>query len=123
MHNNHILFVDDDAACRDAMGSCLSSQGQSFQKAQDATSALGLAQRQPFGLLISDFDMPGMNGVELFKEIRKVQPEIEGILISGDLTDSRKSAALEAGMMAAFHKPLELPELFALVATTCRRAA
>jgi DNA-binding NtrC family response regulator len=89
-----------------------------------AASALGkLSDRQAVGLLISDFDMPGTNGVELFQQIRQVQPEIDGILVSGEKTASRRTAALDAGMLTAVHKLFDCSELLALIATTCRQAA
>jgi len=123
MRNDHFLLVDDNDGCRDSLGFSLSTNDHVVHLAPDGAIALELAKRQPFGLLITDFEMPGMNGVELFKQIRQLQPAIEGILVSGEMTEARTNAALDAGMLAAFHKLFDHSELLALVSATCRRAS
>lgn len=58
--------------------------------ATDGHSALSLAKLHSFDILITDFDMPDMNGVNLFRQVKEIQPAIEGILMTGDLTEMRR---------------------------------
>jgi CheY-like chemotaxis protein len=78
-----ILLVDDNSMGLMARKTVLQELGHRVITAQNANDALEVCGKQRFDLLITDYKMPKMNGVELIRELRKRQPQVSVILISG----------------------------------------
>lgn len=119
-----ILVVDDDVAQRDAVGKTLNSKsGHTVHKAASAEEALVLMQQaksnsEPFDLLITDYQMPGMSGAELIQTVRKGREHMPVILMSGKEIPSLKQALAESGVTEAvsfYHKTDTMHVLRALV--------
>jgi CheY-like chemotaxis protein len=67
--DNHILVVDDDLHTREAVMEGLRSRGYQVKGAADGLQALHHLQREPFNVVVTDIQMPRMDGVELLHEI------------------------------------------------------
>lgn len=67
-----ILVVDDSTTMRQMVAFTLSSAGHSVTEAPDGAQALALARKQKFDLVITDVNMPGMNGIDLVQNLREV---------------------------------------------------
>lgn len=80
-----VLVVDDESAMRSAMKGMLEILGFSVLESCDGMEAVHLVQgdQQELGLVISDFRMPGMNGVDTLTAISGLRPGLKGILCSG----------------------------------------
>jgi CheY-like chemotaxis protein len=78
-----ILLVDDNAHGLSARRSVLEELGATIATASSASDALDLLAAQPFDLVVTDYKMPRMNGVELIARVRKQFPGLPVILISG----------------------------------------
>lgn len=78
-----ILLVDDNSAGLMARRVVLEELGYSTEGARDAMEALELFRAHHFDLVVTDFKMPSMDGVELITELRSFRPDIPIILISG----------------------------------------
>lgn len=78
-----ILLVDDNSMGLMARKTVLQELGHRVITSQNAHDALEACGKQRFDLLITDYKMPEMNGVELIRELRKLQPQVLVILISG----------------------------------------
>ena len=78
-----ILLVDDNSMGLMARKTVLQELGHRVITSLSAHDALEVCGKQRFDLLITDYKMPKMNGVELIRELRKLQPQILVILISG----------------------------------------
>ncbi len=78
-----ILLVDDNEMGLTARKTLLEEQGYSVTMATSGEAALEMLRRSPFDLVITDFRMPGMNGIELIRQIREERPQIPVILLSG----------------------------------------
>ena len=78
-----ILLVDDNSMGLMARKTVLQELGHRVITSQNGHDALEVCGKQRFDLLITDYKMPKMNGVELIRELRKLQPQISVILISG----------------------------------------
>jgi DNA-binding response OmpR family regulator len=87
---SRILIVDDEKLVLDGFKTALELEGYNVWTALDAKAALALVQETPFDLIVLDFIMPGMDGLELLARIRKHQPLVRSIIISGKI-DSGKS--------------------------------
>jgi CheY-like chemotaxis protein len=79
----NILLVDDNSMGLMARKTVLQELGHRVITSLNAQDALEACAKQRFDLLITDYKMPKMNGVELIRELRKVQPQVSVILISG----------------------------------------
>ncbi len=80
---SNILLVDDNKHGLAARKAVLEELGHRVTPAADAEEALEHFRRTPFDLVVTDFRMPGMNGIELIRELRALRPEVPVILISG----------------------------------------
>jgi DNA-binding NtrC family response regulator len=106
-----ILVVDDDQQMRSLLSEFLKMQGYDCVAAADAAQAREYLGSEKFQLVLSDFDMPGESGLELFKYIIDKYPEISGIMISGSGDLDLRQAALHLGLHAFMVKPVSLGEV------------
>ena len=81
-----VLIVDDDSVFRELQAKALREAGYNVLQAADAAEALELAgATATLDLLLTDFNMPGLDGVELTKKFRALRPKIPVLLVSGAL--------------------------------------
>jgi HD-like signal output (HDOD) protein/CheY-like chemotaxis protein len=80
-----ILFVEDNQVLLELYGMLLESDRNRWQAslAPDGETALKLLRQTPFDVVVSDMQMPGMTGIELLSEVRKLHPQTSRIIISG----------------------------------------
>ncbi|HEY2407295.1 MAG TPA: protein kinase [Polyangiaceae bacterium] len=110
-----VLVVDDRADLRRAFVRVLSKVGHVLTEAPDARTAIELVQNSTFDLVVSDVGMPDMNGIELLRAFREIDPDLPVLLISGapDLETAMK--AIEYGAVEYLTKPIEFDKLCASV--------
>ncbi len=111
-----ILLVDDEPAALDLMRRCLSREaGLELLTATDGTAALAVARAERPDVIISDYEMPGLNGFELCRAV-KANPDLAGILfivLTGHTDQQLKVQGLDLGVDEYLTKPVERPELTA----------
>lgn len=110
----HILVVEDDPISQRILTSYLTKWGYQFVVAADGQLAWEQLQRQDFPIVISDWMMPGMTGVELVKKIREWRcphGQIYTILLTGKSSKEDLVAAMEAGADDFIAKPFDRDEL------------
>jgi FixJ family two-component response regulator len=110
-----ISVVDDDEAVRDALDSLLSALGypvRTFASADDFIERSGAIRT---ACLISDVQMPGMNGVELMEHLEQSGAAIPTILVSAYSHEALRSRALRTGAIAWLDKPVRQDELLASI--------
>ncbi len=78
-----ILVVDDDAGIRDLLRAVLEHEGHEVSEAENGAEGLRQYQEAPTDLVMIDMQMPGMDGLELLKELRRTFPRVKVIAISG----------------------------------------
>jgi DNA-binding NtrC family response regulator len=110
-----ILVVDDEADNRDNLADILSDLGYRVDTAPDGPSALELLRQQRYDVALLDLMMPGMDGAALYGELKKVRPEIVALIVTAYPNHPRAEVALAAGAWKLVPKPVEFPELLALV--------
>ncbi len=112
-----ILTVDDSASVRLTTKMSLTSAGYEVTEAVDGADGLAKAQGQPFDLILTDLNMPGMNGLTMIEELRK-RPDQTGIPIIFLTTESdadMKSRAKAAGATGWLTKPFDPEQLVRVV--------
>jgi DNA-binding NtrC family response regulator len=115
MRRGRILLVEDDDTLRRVTQIHLKKQGYPTAAAHDAAEALGILEREPQDLVISDLHLPGMSGLELLKTIRVKYPDTEVVMITAFATVVTAVEALKSGACDYVTKPIHLYELSALV--------
>ena len=105
-----ILVVDDDEFIRNMFAAFL-TENYICVTAASSDEALAALARDTYGLVISDIQMPGRNGVELLREIRQRYPDTAVIMISGIARPQRIRDALQLGAVDYLIKPIELEVL------------
>ena len=108
-----ILLADDDAAMRDLIRRALEGEGHTVIAAEDGTEALELllAKAGAVNLLISDIDMPGLNGIELAGKAIASAPAIRLILMSGLTSGFAGTDQLKPHLRQMLSKPFSLDSL------------
>ncbi len=110
-----ILIVDDNADACALAAKMLWSYEYQADIALDAFTALDLVKKNPYALAIIDYQMPDMNGVELFRQIQKLRPEIKGVFLTGYTTIDVIYPAIEAGIVQVLPKPVDFEDLMPLI--------
>jgi DNA-binding response OmpR family regulator len=127
----HVLLVDDDRGLRDLLSSYLAENGITVMLAKDGQEALGALRDQDFDAVILDIMMPGLDGIEVLRRIRQMNPERKGgnasttipvlmLTARGDETD--RVVGLELGADDYIAKPFSPRELLARLRAVLRRA-
>jgi two-component system NtrC family response regulator len=106
-----ILVVDDEAAQRELIGGFLKKQGHGVLLAAGGAEALARVRETQVDLVLSDFKMPGMSGVDLLQGVKAVNPEIPFILMTAYGTVETAVQAMKDGAVDYLTKPLDLEEL------------
>jgi len=117
MKNGKILIVEDDAFSRGAMEKLLQSYDYETFSCELAEEAIALLKQESFNILITDLHMPGMDGFELIRNARMIQPGLLTIMTTGFSTEEVKCKAKEEKLDGFFSKPVDWDELHALLDT------
>jgi two-component system KDP operon response regulator KdpE len=115
-----ILVVDDEPQITRVLRTSLQGSGHDVAVAQDGASALEMFLKRQPDLVITDLSMPGMDGIELTREIRS-RAQTPVIVLSVRNQDSAKIAALDEGADDYITKPFSIQELLARVRVQMRR--
>ena len=83
LRKSHVLVVDDEELYRRALERILKRVGHQVLMARDASEAMGVVSSQPVDLVLCDVKMPGINGLELVRQIHEIEPDLPCIVITG----------------------------------------
>ncbi len=118
--NEAVLVVEDDATLREALTHTLRAAGLSTLAAADAAGALRLLAEAPVALVISDIQMPGMDGYRLLATIKAARPDLAVVLMTAYGTVAQAVAAMREGATDYLVKPFPAQ---ALIDMACRLLA
>jgi len=113
-----VLIVEDDDVMREYLGEVLTVSGCTCKACPDTASALAhlSSVQEPIDLVLSDVNMPGMNGLEFLRTVKAVSPELPFILISGLCELSTAIDAVKMGATDYLLKPARRDDIVRLVA-------
>ncbi|MDO8700128.1 MAG: response regulator, partial [Deltaproteobacteria bacterium] len=106
-----ILIVDDEGAVRESVREVLSDEGYRVVDTGDGTRVLRMIEEEKPGLVLLDIWMPQTDGIELLKEIKNKEPDINVVMISGHGNIHTAVTATKAGAFDFIEKPLSLDGL------------
>lgn len=111
MDNLKILVVDDEAAQRTILSGYLNRRGYSAAQASSGDEAIQIVSGNVIDIIISDYKMPDINGLELMRRIKKINPEIYFVIITAFGTIETAVSAMKEGAFDYLTKPIDLDEL------------
>ncbi len=97
MNRPRVVLVDDDPAVLETLGEWLAVTGHQVRTAREGAEALRLLRQSPADVLVTDLDMPRMNGLQLLSLVKEAHPDIEVVFLSGKGSIESTIAALRAG--------------------------
>ena len=121
MPNLRVLIVDDEKAQRDLVGKALTGQGYTVTDAGSADEALAAVKDTYPEIALLDISMPGRSGLELLAELKKINPDLQAIMVSAHADFDKGLEAMKKGAFDFLKKPVELTDLFAVVSRAAER--
>lgn len=114
--NGHILLVEDEGYLLYALADFLDDQGYVVDAVEDPLKALELFEQKVFDLVVTDYRLPNLTGLELLQRVKEKNPQIEVILITGYGSKESVLEALRLNAYAFIEKPFDAMELLNTVA-------
>ena len=115
-HSHHkIMIVDDDAGMLFTLTGILEDEGFDVKGASDGYKAIRLAKEHSFDLIFMDMKMPGINGVEVCRELLKSVPPPVVVMMTGYSVAELMREALDEGVYTILHKPFEVENVIGII--------
>jgi DNA-binding NtrC family response regulator len=115
------LLVDDDELIRDSLSMAFKNKGCFMRAAESAEEGLKAIKEEQFDIIISDFRLPGINGLDFLKRATVTHPNAVHILITAYRDDYLFSEAIRMGVAEFIQKPFSVKAMVALLAVALKR--
>ena len=110
-----ILIVDDEMGMRETLSDILEDMGYHTVIAVDGYEAIQKVKENAFDVIFMDVKMPGMDGVDTFKAIKKIHPEAAVVMMTAYAVDDRIKEAQREGAYGVLYKPFDMERMIGLV--------
>jgi DNA-binding NtrC family response regulator len=110
-----VLFVDDEAPLRELMRTELPRLGHEVTVCQDGRAALKVLEKSTFDAAILDLRMPGMTGIEVLEQLKRMAPDTEAVVMTGHASMETAIEAVRLGAFDYITKPCQLAEIDAIL--------
>jgi DNA-binding NtrC family response regulator len=118
---SHVLVVDDHAPARDAVADVLRAADYQVSACASAIEALGRMTATPVDVVVTDLQMPGMDGLEFIREIERRRLEVQVLMITAHASVSSAVEAMRHGAFDYIEKPFDAIKLERSVSQACDR--
>src|SRR5438128_9337595 len=119
--NGMILVVDDEEIMRDVLETLLKREGHDVRLASSGEEGLELARTTPFDAAIVDIMMPGINGIEVLDELKRIDEDLAVLIITAYASVESAIAAMKAGAFDYITKPFKNDEVLVVVRNAMER--
>jgi len=109
--NFRIIVVDDDFVITKVLADTLGDMGYDVAVANNGHSAIDMVKRMDYDVALVDVVMPGLNGLETFKEVRRISPSMKVMMMTAYCVDNVVDEALTEGAYGVLYKPLDLDKV------------
>ena len=113
--SRNILIVDDDKSIASSLGLIITKSGYNVDIAESAERAINIVKNGKFNIALIDIILPDKDGVSLLASLKKIDPDLRGIVITGYASIETAIGALNRGASAYLTKPLHMDEVLATV--------
>ena len=111
-----VLVVDDEASIRELLSKTLALAEYEVDTARDGRAAIERLRLGHYDLLIADLKMPGIDGLSLIREAKRLKADLPVIIITGFSTESSAIEAVNLGVSGYLTKPFRVPQVLAAAA-------
>ncbi len=111
----HILVVDNHISLCKTMSMILRRYGHAVTTAIHGLEAIDRVRERPFDITFMDIKMPGLDGVEAYRRIKKIRPEAVLIMMTGYSVKDLVQEALQEGAYGVLYKPLDMGKVLEIV--------
>lgn len=118
-----ILFVDDEEMFLQSIAKVLRRKGMEISTVSNGPSALKMMGEGHFDVIVLDVRMPGMNGLDTMEEIRRRDPDMPVILLSGNIQIDEVAVAVKGGAVEVLVKPCSIEDLVTAIGNACKQKA
>jgi len=118
---SRILIVDDELSVRELLAEGLETFGYRTRMAAGADAAYRMIQQEQPHVVLSDIDMPGKTGLELLDQIKKLNPDIEVVMVTGVIDTDTAIGSIRQGATDYVTKPFNLEEVRIVVERTLEK--
>lgn len=106
-----VLVVDDEDILRQLIGMTIDFLGMEMLEAESGESALKVIEEHSVAFVITDYNMPGIGGLEFARRVKKVSPKTQVLMVTGLFDEEIKIQAKEIGIYKIIYKPYDYAEL------------
>lgn len=106
-----LLLVEDDELIRDSLALFFANEGCRLEVRENAEDGLAVIRRQPFDVVITDFRLPGMNGLDFLRNLQEFQPRAHKILLTAYMNEEVLAEAFRLGVHEFIEKPLSTEDI------------
>jgi len=110
-----ILIIDDEKPQRDSLGGYFKKKEFEIFLAESGTAGIGKARENPIDIVLTDYKMPDLTGLEVLREVKKINPGIIVIVMTAFGNIETAVEAMKAGAYSYLQKPVNLDELDILI--------
>jgi excisionase family DNA binding protein len=110
-----VLVADDESGIRELLSKALSLAEYDVEAVTDGMSALARLRLQSYDLLVADLRMPGMDGLALIRDARRLIPTLKVIIVTGFSNESAAIEAVNLGVNGYLTKPFRVPQVLTAV--------
>jgi DNA-binding NtrC family response regulator len=111
----NVLVVDDLQNIRLTLGGILEDEGHNVVTVEDGYQAIDAVRKNHFDVIFMDIKMPGINGVQTFREVKKIDPKAAVIMMTAYSVEDLLKEALEEGAYAIIYKPFDIERVISLI--------
>ena len=115
MGKTNILVVDDLRSIRLTLGGILEDEGHRVVTVEDGYQAIEAVRKTHFDVIFMDIKMPGINGIQTFREVKKIDPRAAVIMMTAYSVEDLVKEALEEGAYAIVYKPFDIDKIMTII--------
>jgi diguanylate cyclase (GGDEF)-like protein len=113
--NVNLLIVDDDISMLETVGDVFQDRGYNVAMVENGQRAIKLVRRRYFDVVLMDIRMPGIDGLETYKEVKRIIPTAAVIMMTGDSKENLVKKAIEEGAYTIIYKPFNVKKVIKIV--------
>jgi len=114
-----ILVVDDQFSARETLKAMLEHKGYRVATAKDGAEAIEMVKKKHYDIIFLDVKLPDMNGVETFEQVKRIDPKVAVIMMTGYSVDDLVRRAITQGAYTCIYKPFDMENIIGLVEEIC----
>jgi len=117
----HVLIVDDEPNMLRTLADILEDEGFEVSTAASGEEAVAMCAKKEYGVVLMDVRMPGIDGMEAFRRIRKKRTSVPVVMMSAYTVDHLLNDALKDGVVAFVQKPLDAAKVLFMMHSLANR--